>query len=183
MTLEQNLRTNAIVKDSPCGSDFRLVINQCDKGQIGFYIHPINRDGDTLDFMVVGDTLIPRTRSVHDYPKSIPRRACLELLTTEERIIHDAIQAIERMPAADIKLTQAQVLLAQAKNLISDFIDDVPPTTVDEINWPEKIESCTTTDELDAIHADVPPEYETFWQNKYQELANGHGGIPKPPNK
>lgn len=53
----------------------------------------------------------------------IPRRAYLDRLTPEEKMIHDCIVAIEQMPFADVKLTLAQVKLQEAKNLLSDWVD------------------------------------------------------------
>lgn len=51
------------------------------------------------------------------------RRSRLDLNTEAEIIINDAIQEIEKM-GADEGLTKAQMLLDQAKNLVSDYIDN-----------------------------------------------------------
>lgn len=52
----------------------------------------------------------------------ITRRLRLDLNTEAEIIINDAIQEIEKM-GADEKLTKAQILLSEAKDLVSDYID------------------------------------------------------------
>ncbi len=53
----------------------------------------------------------------------IPRRARLDRMTVAERTIYDAIQRVEEMPA-DVRLTEAQVLLDKARNLVADFVDE-----------------------------------------------------------
>jgi hypothetical protein len=54
--------------------------------------------------------------------RDAPRRCYLDLIVTAERAIYDAIVAVEHMPA-DVRLTEAQVLLGQAKDKVSDFVD------------------------------------------------------------
>lgn len=49
----------------------------------------------------------------------------MDLWQPAELAIHDAMQAVEKMPA-DIRLTNAVILLIKAKDLVSDFIDDNP---------------------------------------------------------
>lgn len=50
------------------------------------------------------------------------RRIRLDLMTKAELSIHEAIFEIEKL-GADVRLTQAQALLAQAKELVSDYTD------------------------------------------------------------
>jgi len=60
----------------------------------------------------------------------IPRRCYIDKLVPAERAIHDAIVAVEAMPA-DRRLTEAQILLAQAKDKVSDFVDGVGASTTE----------------------------------------------------
>jgi hypothetical protein len=53
---------------------------------------------------------------------TIPRRSRLDLLSTGERAVYDAVQAVEGM-GADPLLTDAVVLLQQARDKIADFVD------------------------------------------------------------
>lgn len=52
-----------------------------------------------------------------------PRRNRIDLNTPAEKAIYDAMQAVEKV-GADVRLTEAVVLLAKAKDLVSDFVDD-----------------------------------------------------------
>ena len=54
---------------------------------------------------------------------TIPRRNYLSLSTPAEIAINNAHNEIEKL-GADERLTKAQVLLTEAKKLISDFVDD-----------------------------------------------------------
>ena len=55
-----------------------------------------------------------------------PRRRNIEHMTPEEKMILDCIIAIEKMPHADTKLTMAQVRLQEAKDFLSDWVDEQP---------------------------------------------------------
>ena len=57
----------------------------------------------------------------------VPRRNTLDGLTAAERAIHDAIMAVESLPA-DVRLTDAGGLLKQAFE-VADFTDGVPIVT------------------------------------------------------
>lgn len=65
---------------------------------------------------------------------TIPRRNQLDLNTTAELAIHNAMQEVEKM-AADTRLTNATILLSKAKDSVSDFIDNIEskPDNKDEI--------------------------------------------------
>lgn len=54
----------------------------------------------------------------------IPRRCHVDLLTTEEYAIRNAIVLVEQL-GADTRLTEAVILLQQAKDKVSDFVDGV----------------------------------------------------------
>jgi len=46
----------------------------------------------------------------------------MDLFTPAERAIYDAVQAVEALPA-DVRLTEAVVLLQQAREKVADFVD------------------------------------------------------------
>lgn len=52
-----------------------------------------------------------------------PRRSQLDKCEPAELAIFNAMQEVEKLPA-DVKLTEAVILLQKAKDLVSDFIDD-----------------------------------------------------------
>src|ERR1019366_5088061 len=52
----------------------------------------------------------------------IPRRCRIDLLTAAEFAIYYAMQEVEKLPA-DVRLTEAVILLAQARDKVADFID------------------------------------------------------------
>lgn len=55
---------------------------------------------------------------------SFPRRNRLDLNTPEEMAIRNAVEKVEKM-GADVKLTEAVVLLDKARELVADYIDQV----------------------------------------------------------
>ena len=58
----------------------------------------------------------------------LPRRIRYECFTPAEIAIYDAVQAVEAMPA-DTRLTEAVVLLQQARDKVADYVDDGLPNT------------------------------------------------------
>lgn len=52
-----------------------------------------------------------------------PRRNRLDLNTPAEKAIFDAMQEVE-MAGADVKLTEAVILLGKARNLVADYVDE-----------------------------------------------------------
>lgn len=52
----------------------------------------------------------------------IPRRSRMEQWTAAERAIYDAVRAVEAMPA-DVRLTDAVILLQAARDSVADYID------------------------------------------------------------
>jgi len=52
-----------------------------------------------------------------------PRRARLDLCKPAELLITNAIQEVEKV-GADVRLTEAVNKLSEARNLISDYIDE-----------------------------------------------------------
>lgn len=57
----------------------------------------------------------------------IPRRIQLDRFTPAERAIYDAVQAVEAM-AADVRLTDAVILLQAARDSVADYIDNIWPS-------------------------------------------------------
>lgn len=52
-----------------------------------------------------------------------PRRVRIDLASPAEKAIRDAMRAVEVM-AADVRLSQAVVLLGQALDKVADYVDD-----------------------------------------------------------
>jgi hypothetical protein len=59
-TLEQYLREN--VEKGAIDHSIRATITS--EGNVEFYIHPLNVSGDTLDFMVCNNALVPKDMSI-----------------------------------------------------------------------------------------------------------------------
>ncbi len=54
----------------------------------------------------------------------ILRRNRIDLNTPAEKAIYDAMQEIEKA-GADVRLTEAIMLLSKAKELVGDFVDNI----------------------------------------------------------
>jgi hypothetical protein len=52
-----------------------------------------------------------------------PRRSCIYLLTPAEKAVYDAAQAVEKV-GADVRLTDAVVLLQQVREKLADYFDE-----------------------------------------------------------
>lgn len=52
-----------------------------------------------------------------------PRRIRTDLFTPAETAIRNASLEVEKMPA-DVRLTNAVILLQQARDLVADFVDE-----------------------------------------------------------
>jgi hypothetical protein len=52
----------------------------------------------------------------------VPRRCYFALMVPAEKAIHEAINAVEAMPA-DERLTAALILLGHAKDKVADYVD------------------------------------------------------------
>lgn len=61
-------------------------------------------------------------KSPCDAPMNIPRRNQMQQWCEAERQIFEAIQAVERMDA-DVRLTDAVILLGKARDCVADFVD------------------------------------------------------------
>lgn len=59
-------------------------------------------------------------------PYEPPRRIRLDRLTPAERAIHDAVRAVEAA-GCDPLLTDAVILLQQAREKVADFVDRGKP--------------------------------------------------------
>ena len=53
-----------------------------------------------------------------------PRRNRIDLFTKAEKAIYDAVGEVENLQA-DVRLTEATVLLEQARNKVADYVDNV----------------------------------------------------------
>ncbi len=71
----------------------------------------------------------PAVRTIREEPVSndIPRRCRLDLNTPAERAIYDAMQEVEKA-GADVRLTDAVILLGEARDAVADFVDDAERT-------------------------------------------------------
>lgn len=54
-----------------------------------------------------------------------PRRICLDKMTPAENAIREAVIAVEAA-GADVRLTNAVILLQAAREHVADFVDGVP---------------------------------------------------------
>lgn len=73
---------------------------------------------------------------------TIPRRSRLDLMKCSEVLIYNAMVEIEQM-GADRRLTAASIKLQEARDLVSDFIDNINPITDTTDNFiSELVENC-----------------------------------------
>lgn len=56
--------------------------------------------------------------------KALSRRIHVELQTPSEKAIGDALKLVENM-GADPRLTEASVLLSQARSKVADYVDEL----------------------------------------------------------
>jgi hypothetical protein len=56
----------------------------------------------------------------------IPRRCRIDLMVPAELAIRAAVETVEEM-AADVRLTEAVILLGRAQERVADFVDGVKP--------------------------------------------------------
>ena len=56
------------------------------------------------------------------------RRNRFDLMSNAEKATYNAMLEVENMPA-DVRLTEAILLLDKARNLIADYIDKIEPNT------------------------------------------------------
>ena len=54
------------------------------------------------------------------------RRCDMQRMTAVERQIADAMYAVEKIPAADVRLTEAISLLFAARTRLADYVDGIP---------------------------------------------------------
>lgn len=66
---------------------------------------------------------------------TIPRRCRIDLYTPAEAAIRQAMLAVEGV-GADVRLTKAVTLLAEAKDMVADYVDGVP------MQLPEPCHTC-----------------------------------------
>lgn len=61
---------------------------------------------------------------VRSHSEAIPRRVRIDLMSSGELAIHRAVAVVEEM-GADVRLTDAVILLAQARERVADFVDGI----------------------------------------------------------
>lgn len=52
-----------------------------------------------------------------------PRRQRIDLLLPAEKAVYDAMQKVEEL-GADVRLTNAVILLGDVRNLVADYIEE-----------------------------------------------------------
>ncbi len=62
-----------------------------------------------------------------------PRRSRLDLCEPSEKAIYDATQEVEKL-GADERLTNAVVKLSEARELVSDYIDEIKSSKISTVN-------------------------------------------------
>lgn len=72
------------------------------------------------ELMEGGDTFGENSIMANEFP----RRAKLYEMSPAEKAIWDATQEVEKLPA-DVRLTEAVILLAQAREKVADYIDGI----------------------------------------------------------
>lgn len=102
----------------------------------------------------------------------VPRRAHVDLLTSPELAIREAILAVERM-APDVRLTEAVILLGQAKAKVADFVDErlARLTSKEEIN-------CHTPIYLEKMKAGIVAQVEVVPLHNWVFFFSGNGAYP-----
>ena len=68
-TLEDLLRDYPD-KFGPIGSEFTVRVSEEKQGFLHIYIHPSGRNGDTLDFWVDGNKLVPLSTDMNGYKRN-----------------------------------------------------------------------------------------------------------------
>ena len=89
-----------------------------------YYSVLINRIGG-FSFFVPGSRVEFLEEKAEVSNNNFPRRNILKRMTPEELVIYEAIQKVEKM-GAHPKLTNVITILGKAKDLLSDFVDNVP---------------------------------------------------------
>ena len=67
--------------------------------------------------------------------EEIPRRCRVDRWCDAELAISRAVDEVEKMPA-DLRLTDAVILLGEARGKVADFVDQIPRVEVDDyVAW------------------------------------------------
>ena len=107
----------------------------------------------------------------------IPRRICIDRLTPAETAIRNAVLAVEEAGAHPL-LTDAVVLLEQAREKVADYVDLPPPSVEDALRAAHH--ALTTLSGLYAY--DVPPGAEVSWRiDESETLRKLEAVMPPPP--
>ena len=85
--------------------------------------------------------------------KEIPRRCRVDRWCEAELAISRAVDEVEKMPA-DVRLTDAVILLSAARGKVADFVDQVPRQETDDyVAWCRYTGTTIVTCDQDALGA------------------------------
>jgi hypothetical protein len=70
------------------------------------------------------DKYLAKLKKLMEKDEQPPRRIRMDLWSPAEKAIGNAVQEVEKM-AADVRLTNAVILLLKARDLVADFIDNI----------------------------------------------------------
>ena len=71
----------------------------------------------------------------------VPRRNRVDKMSSGEYAIREAVQEVEAM-GADVRLTQAVILLGEAKDKVADFVDGIPGSDVQSLSEGSLFSNC-----------------------------------------
>ena len=118
---------------------------------------------DELDAVLAATPEPAPEKKAMQYAAGVPRRCRVDLDVPAERAIRAAIDAVEALPA-DVRLTNAVVLLGQAKDHVSDFVDGLGASVIGGTDLeggtgkpsPTQTASSATSQHIDAPNAATP---------------------------
>jgi hypothetical protein len=91
----------------------------------GHQCRPCQGTGQALDALPAPSESVNSRKDTNDMPKeTFSRRIQIDKLTPAERAIYDAMVAVEGLPP-DVRLTDAVVLLQQARDKVADYVDGI----------------------------------------------------------
>lgn len=97
-----------------------------EQGEQRWYLRPLKPEqlSENVKEMSGLAAVIPAPESPKIFMvDGFPRRARLDLYEPAEKSIHSAVEYIENM-GADVRLTDAVIMLQKAKDKVSDYIDE-----------------------------------------------------------
>lgn len=103
----------------------------------------------------------------------IPRRIRMDKWTPAEKAIDDAVRAVEAMPA-DERLTNAVVLLGEARAWVADFVDGVPVSE----HYPRPAPLPDYEEARERFHATATHEEPTWENTSLGDVLRADGYVP-----